>query len=60
MSTKDQIIDMVRHLPDDVSLDEVKICLNSIADVIASDKDIDQGLGLRHPDVMKSLRSKYQ
>lgn len=59
MTTKDQVIDLVQHLPDDVSVSEIMTCLSSVAEIIQADREIDQGLGEDHEDVMARLRARY-
>jgi hypothetical protein len=60
MTTKEQVLDLVRHLPDDVSVDEIMVCLRAIPAVIDADRSIDDGHGRPHDAVMDRLRSQLR
>lgn len=54
-STKEQVIDMIRGLPDDVTLDEIMAELHFRATVDAGLRELDEGKGIPHEDVEKRL-----
>jgi hypothetical protein len=57
MTVKEQALELISHLPDDVSVSDIMVCLSSIPAVIEADDEIDRGLGTTHEDVMSRLRS---
>jgi len=58
MSLKEQVIAVIGKLPDDVTLEEIIACIESVPAVMAADREIDEGRGLEHQEVIARLRSR--
>ncbi len=54
-STKEEVIGMIRALPDDATLDDIMAELYFRAKVDAGLKELDEGKGIPHEDVEKRL-----
>ena len=54
-STKEQVLDMIRGLPDDVTLDDIMAELHFRAKVDAGLRELDEGKGIPHEDVERRL-----
>jgi len=54
-STKEQVLDMIRGLPEDVTLDDIIAELYFRAKVDAGLRELDEGKGIPHKDVEKRL-----
>ena len=54
-STKEQVMDMIRELPEDVTLDDIMAELYFRAKVDAGLRELDEGKGIPHKDVEKRL-----
>jgi len=54
-STKEQVMDMIRELPEDVTLDDIMAELYFRAKVDAGIRELDEGKGIPHKDVEKRL-----
>ena len=57
MTAKEQVIDLVRHLPDDVGVEEIIACLAAVPAVLEADQEI--GDGEQHGEVMARMRTRY-
>ena len=54
-STKEEVIALIRALPDDATLDEIMAALYLEAKVDAGLKELDEGKGIPHEQVEKRL-----
>jgi len=54
-STKEEILDIIRTLPDDVTVDDVMAELYFKMKVDAGLKELDEGKGIPHEEVKKRL-----
>ena len=54
-STKEQVLDMIRGLPDDVTLDDIMAELHFRAKVDAGLRELDEGKGIPHEEVERRL-----
>jgi predicted transcriptional regulator len=53
--TKEQVLNMVRDLPEDVTIDEILAEIFFKAQVDAGLKELDEGKGIPHEDVEKRM-----
>jgi predicted transcriptional regulator len=56
MSTKEEILELISNLPDNVTLDEVMEKLYIRAKIEAAVNEIDQGKGISHEDVKEHFK----
>ena len=54
-TTKEQVLDMVRNLPDDVTIDDILAEIFFKAQVDAGLKELDDGSGIPHEEVEKRM-----
>ena len=53
--TKEQVLNMVRNLPEDVTIDDILAEIFFKAQVDAGLKELDEGQGIPHEDVEKRM-----
>lgn len=58
MSTKEAVLDLVRKLPDDCSLDDIQYHLYVLQTIERGRSDITQGKTVSHELVKQELRAK--
>ena len=54
-TTKDQVMDMIRGMPDSVTIEDIMAELHFRAKVDAGLRELDEGKGIPHEDVEKRL-----
>ena len=59
MTVKDQVIQVLRHLPEDASLDDIQYKLHVIASVLKGKSQISMGKGVTHAQAMKKLGRRW-
>ena len=57
MSDKELVINTVKELPEDVTLEEIRERLELIAGLRAAEQSLDQGKGIPHEEVKKQFES---
>lgn len=55
MTTKEAVIEMIRRLPDDVSVDDIMEELYVRLQIEESMRELDDGKGIPHEEVMKRM-----
>ena len=60
MTTKQAVIELLDKLPEDCTLDEIQYRLYMLQTVERGRQEFAQGEKLRHEDVMRELRKKWQ
>ncbi len=55
MSTKDAVIEMIRRLPEDATVDDIMYELYVRKKVLSSLDDLDDGKGIPHEEVQKEF-----
>lgn len=60
MTTKQTVIELLDKLPEDCTLDEIQYRLYLLQTVARGRQEFAQGKKLRHEDVMRELREKWQ
>lgn len=60
MTTKQTVIELLDKLPEDCTLDEIQYRLYMLQTVKRGRQEFAQGEKLRHEDVMRELRKKWQ
>jgi len=60
MTTKQAVIELLDKLPEDCTLDEIQYRLYMLQTVERGRQEFAQGKKLRHEDVMRELRKKWQ
>jgi len=60
MTTKQAVIELLDKLPEDCTLDEIQYRLYMLQAVERGRQEFAQGKKLRHEDVMRELRKKWQ
>jgi hypothetical protein len=59
MTVKDQVIQVLRHLPADASLDDIQYKLHVIASVLKGKSEISSGGGISHAQAKKRLGRRW-
>lgn len=60
MTTKQSVIELLDKLPENCTLDEIQYHLYVLQTVERGRQEFAQGKKLRHEDVMRELRKKWQ
>ncbi len=60
MTTKQSVIELIDKLPENCTLDEIQYHLYVLQTVERGRQEFAQGKKLRHEDVMRELRKKWQ
>jgi predicted transcriptional regulator len=60
MTTKQAVIELLDKLPENCTLDEIQYRLYLLQTVERGRQEFAQGRTLRHEDVMRELRNKWQ
>jgi len=60
MTTKQAVIELLDKLPEDCTLEDVQYRLYLLQTVERGRQEIAQGNTLRHEDVMRELKAKWQ
>lgn len=60
MTTKQAVRELLDKLPDDCTLDEIQYRLYLLQTVERGRQELADGKKLRHEDVMRELRAKWQ
>lgn len=59
MSTKEAVLDLVRKLPDDCSLDDIQYHLYVLQTIERGRTEVAQGKTVSHEQVKQELRAKW-
>lgn len=59
MSTKETVLDLVRKLPDDCSLDDIQYHLYVLQTIERGKSEVTQGKTIRHEQVKQELRAGW-
>ncbi len=59
MSTKEAVLDLVRKLPDDCSLDDIQYHLYVLQTIERGRAEVAQGKTVSHEQVKQELRAKW-
>lgn len=59
MSTKEAVLDLVRKLPDDCSLDDIQYHLYVLQTIELGRREVAQGNTVSHEQVKRELRAKW-
>jgi predicted transcriptional regulator len=59
MSTKEAVLDLVRKLPDDCSLDDIQYHLYVLQTIERGRAEVAQGNTVSHEQVQQELRTKW-
>lgn len=59
MSTKEAVLDLVRKLPDDCSLDDIQYHLHVLQTIERGRAEVAQGKTVNHEQVKQKLRAKW-
>lgn len=60
MTTKQSVIELLDKLPENCTLDEIQYHLYVLQTIERGRQEVAQGKKLRHEDVMRELRQKWQ
>jgi predicted transcriptional regulator len=60
MTTKQSVIELLDKLPENCTLDEIQYHLYVLQTIERGRQEVAQGKNLRHEDVMRELRQKWQ
>ncbi len=60
MTTKQAVIELLDKLPEDCTLDDIQYHLYVLQTIERGKQEFAQGKKLRHEDVMRELRQKWQ
>ncbi len=55
MSTKEAVIEMIRHMPDDVSVPDIMAELSVRHEIEEGIRELDEGKGIPHEEVMTRM-----
>lgn len=53
--TKDDLAESIRRLPDDATIDDAIECLLLLADIEAASRELSDGKGIPHEDVVREM-----